>query len=63
VRVRTRDPIAGRRAFRGTLAEVLTEGIRVEDPDAGNVSIAFSAIERAHIDFDFGRRAKPHAHA
>jgi ribosome maturation factor RimP len=57
VRIRTHDPIEGRRGFRGTLAEVTPEGIRVEDAEVGSVSIAFAAIERANVDYDFGRRA------
>jgi len=57
VRVRTREPIAGRRQFRGTLAEVTADAVAVEDPDAGTVRVPFVALEKAHIEYDFTRPA------
>jgi len=64
VRVRSRDPIAGRRQFRGMLVDVTADDVCIEDPDAGTVRIAFGAIDKANIDHDFGRPAgAPHAHA
>jgi len=64
VRIQTRDPIAGRRHFRGTLAVVAPDGITVDDPDAARVVIPFAAIEKANVDHDFSRPAgPPHAHA
>src|SRR5215475_7620427 len=39
VRVRTRDPIAGRRQFHGTLVEAGPDSVTVEDPDAGRTVI------------------------
>ena len=63
VRVQTRDPIGGRRHFRGTLADVTPEGITVEDP-AVRAVIPFTAIEKANVDYDFSRPAgPPHAQA
>ena len=63
IRVQTREPIAGRRHFRGTLKTVETDGISVSDPDAGAVTIGFTAIEKANVDHDFSRSAGPHAEA
>jgi ribosome maturation factor RimP len=63
VRVRTRDPIDGRRQFHGTISDVGEDGVTLQDPDAGAVRIAFSAIDKAHVDHDFSRPSRPHAHA
>lgn len=64
VSVRAREPIAGRRQFHGTLMAVADGEITVDDPDAGTISIAVAAIEKAHVDFDFSRPAgPPHSHA
>jgi ribosome maturation factor RimP len=63
VRVRTRDPIDGRRQFHGTIADVSEDAVTLDDPDAGTVRIAFSAIDKAHVDHDFSRPSRPHAHA
>ena len=64
VRVRARAPIAGRRQFRGTLEAVTDIGVTVQDPDVGAVEIPFSAIEKAHTEYDFSRPSgRPHASA
>ena len=64
VRVRTREPIAGRRQFKGTLADVAADGVGIEDPDAGAVRVPFSDIEKANLEFDLGRPAhSPRTHA
>jgi ribosome maturation factor RimP len=64
VRVQTRDPIGGRRHFRGVLAAADAAEITVEDPDVGPVAIALAAVDKASIDYDFSRPAgPPHAHA
>jgi ribosome maturation factor RimP len=64
VRVQTREPQDGRRNFTGTLSAVTPEGITLADPNAAPVTIAFSGIEKAHVEFDFRRPAgPPHAHA
>ncbi len=64
VRLRAREPIAGRRQFHGRLAAVDAAGVTVEDPDAGTITIPFTAIEKANVDHDFGRpKGAPHAHA
>jgi len=62
-RVKTRDPIGGRRQFHGTIDEVAADAVTVNDPDAGTVRIAFSAIDKANVDHDFSRPSRPHAHA
>lgn len=55
VRVRTRDPISGRRNFHGVLAGVGEGVATVEDPDAGSVALALAAVEKANIEYDFSR--------
>lgn len=55
VTVRTHAAIAGRRTFHGTVTQVDAEVAVVEDPDAGAVQIAFAAIEKANIEYDFSR--------
>jgi ribosome maturation factor RimP len=62
-RVRTRDPIGGRRQFHGTIADVAPEAVTLDDPDAGTVQIAFSVIDKANVEHDFSRPSRPHAHA
>ncbi len=62
-RVRTRDPIGGRRQFHGTIDDVTEDAVTLHDPDAGTVRIAFSAIDKANVDHDFSRPARPHVHA
>lgn len=57
VRVRAREPIAGRRQFHGVLEAVAPEGVTLRDPDAGVVFVAFGAIERANTEYDFARPA------
>ncbi len=64
VTIRAREPIAGRRQFHGVLAAVANGEVTVEDPDAGTVSVALAAIEKANVEFDFPRPAGlPHSHA
>jgi len=63
VRVRTRSPIGARRQFTGTLETVATDGVTVAEPATGSTFIPFALIERANIEYDFGRPAGPHAHA
>lgn len=63
VRVRTHEPIGGRRQFRGTLDAVVDGALSLRDPDAGVVSLPLAAIERATTEFEFTRPARPgHAH-
>jgi ribosome maturation factor RimP len=63
VRIRTLDPVGGRRQFRGTLEAVESGGVSVRDPDAGLVTLPLSTIERASTEFEFIRPARPgHAH-
>jgi ribosome maturation factor RimP len=74
VRVRMRDPIDGRRQFRGVLDDATEQSITVHDPDVGVVSLALAGIERASTEFEFpspggkgprsaGGRGPRHAHA
>jgi ribosome maturation factor RimP len=63
VRVRTRDPIGGRRNFHGVLDAVTSDAVTVVDPATGPVAIPFAAIERANVEYDFNRPAGPHASA
>jgi len=64
VRVRTREPIGARRQFHGTLSAVTSDGVSIQDPGAGAVSLPFAAIEKANIEYDFARPAgQPHTPA
>src|SRR5215475_2020186 len=74
VRVRMHEPVDGRRQFRGVLDDATEQSIRVNDPDAGVVSLALDGIERASTEFEFpspggkgprspGGRGPRHAHA
>ena len=63
VRVRTRAPIGERRQLRGTLEAVSADGVTISEPSTGSTFIPFALIERANIEYDFGRPAGPHAHA
>jgi ribosome maturation factor RimP len=63
VYVRTRNPVAGRRQFHGTLAGAAGDSFTVEDPDAGSVSIAIDDVERANVEYDFTRPAHAPGHA
>ena len=63
VHVRIHEPIAGRRQFHGVLESATDDAVTVHDPDAGVVSLTLGSIERASIQFDFPRPARPpHAH-
>src|SRR5262249_23350452 len=53
VRVRTHDPVAGRRQFHGVLEGSADGVITLRDPDAGGVALALAAIERASPEFAF----------
>jgi ribosome maturation factor RimP len=53
VSVRTHEPVAGRRQFHGVLEATGDGTVTVHDPDAGVVSLALAAIERAHTEFEF----------
>jgi ribosome maturation factor RimP len=64
VRIRTLDPVGGRRQFRGVLEGVEKDAVSVRDPDVGLVALPLSAIERATTEYEFHRPARPgHAHA
>ena len=53
VRVRTRDPIEGRRSFLGTLKEVMKDEIIVA-LEGRDYRIAFSQIEKANYEHEWG---------
>ena len=55
VRVRTHDPVDGRRQFHGVLEAAADGAITVRDPDAGVVSLPLATIERARTAFEFVR--------
>jgi ribosome maturation factor RimP len=62
VHVRTRTPVAGRRQFHGTLEAVADDRVAVRDPAVGLVELPLADVERANVEFDFGRApARPHA--
>jgi ribosome maturation factor RimP len=61
VSVRTREPIAGRRQFHGILEGVQDAVVSVRDPDAGLVQVALAAVEKANLEYDFGRPASGRA--
>jgi ribosome maturation factor RimP len=58
VRVRTHDPVRDRRVFHGTLEAVTADGVTVHDPDVGSIALPFVAIEKANVEYDFGRPAR-----
>jgi ribosome maturation factor RimP len=63
IAIRMRTPLAGRRQFRGVLAEVGDDAATVDDPDAGRVVLPFADVERANVDYDFTRPAHAPGHA
>lgn len=52
VRVRTREPIQGRRSFVGQLLEVRTDGISVNQ-DGARCEIPFRVIERSNYEHEW----------
>lgn len=64
IHVQTRDPIGDRRHFRGTLEAVTPTDVTLRVTDgASHAVIPLSAIEKAHVDYDFSRPAGRPAHA
>lgn len=64
VHVRTREPIAGRRQFHGTLEDATDDTAIVADPDAGRITVPIADVEKAHVEFQFARPGgTPPAHA
>ncbi len=62
VSVRMRTPVAGRRQFHGTLEAAADDRVTVRDPAVGVVELLLADVERANVEFDFGRAtARPHA--
>jgi len=56
IRLTRREPLDGRRRYRGTLEAVTDVGVRLADVDVGSVEVAFEEITEAHTEFD-ARRA------
>ena len=54
IRVRTREPINGRKTFLGQLKEVETDGI-VMLQDGVEVRIGFASIDKANYEHDWGK--------
>ena len=54
IRVRTREPIDGRKMFLGPLKEVQTDAI-VMQQDGVEVRIAFASIDKANYEHDWGK--------
>lgn len=52
VRVRTREPLCGRRNFLGRLREVTAEGFSLET-DGEQVFVSFAVVDRANYEHDF----------
>lgn len=57
VRVRTRQPIAERRQFRGVLEAATDDAITVRDTTGAAVTLPFTAIDKANIEYDFAHPA------
>ena len=63
VSIRMRNPVQGRRQFKGVLATVDADAAAVDDPDAGRVLLALADVERANIEYDFTNPANAPGHA
>ena len=63
VYIKMRNPVGGRRQFRGVLAEAADDAATIDDPDAGRVVLPFADVERANIEHDFTRPAHAPGHA
>jgi len=55
VSLRTHEQIGGRRQFHGVLEAVQDGVVSLRDPDAGLVQVAIAAVEKANLEYDFGR--------
>lgn len=58
VRVRSTEPIDGRRSFVGILQAVDPDGVVVDDGDRTNF-VPFAAIAQANHEYDFGSKPGP----
>jgi ribosome maturation factor RimP len=63
VYVRMRNPIDGRRQFRGTLAAAAEDAVTVDDVDVGPRILPLADVERANVEYDFSRPAHAPGHA
>ena len=61
VKVKTRNPIAGQRNFRGRLLGIEGDQISIDDRSSGRVTVPFESISKANLEIDIEqewRRAK-----
>ena len=61
VKLKTRNPIAGQRNFRGRLLGITGDEVAIEDRTSGRVIVPFDSIGKANLEMDFEqelRRAK-----
>ena len=63
VYVRMRNPVEGRRQFRGVLFAADDAAATVDDAEAGRVALPIADVERANIEHDFTRLAHAPGHA
>ena len=63
VYVRMRNPVEGRRQFRGVLFAADDAAATVDDAEAGRVALPIADVERANIEHDFTRPAHAPGHA
>jgi ribosome maturation factor RimP len=63
VYVRLRTPLDGRRQFHGVLADAADDAVTVDDADVGRRMLPLREIERANVEYDFGRPAHAPGHA
>ena len=63
VYVRLRTPLDGRRQFHGVLAAAAGDAVTVDDADVGQRVLRLADIERANVEYDFGRPAHAPGHA
>ena len=61
VKVKTRNPIAGQRNFRGRLLGIEGDQISIDDRSSGRVTVPFDSVSKANLEIDIEqewRRAK-----
>jgi ribosome maturation factor RimP len=61
VKVKTRNPIAGQRNFRGRLLGIEGDQISIDDRSSGRVTVPFESVSKANLEIDIEqewRRAK-----
>lgn len=56
--MKTREPIDGRKAFKGVIAGVDGESITFEDRAVGSVTVPYSNVAKANLVFDLSEELK-----